>query len=73
MLVAVSGLHKYGYGVVTQMEKDETFKTYKAKSVPKIIADVKNDVKQLRLTSRPVPIVKDVDTWAVITVMDEVI
>lgn len=73
VLVAVSGLHKYGYGVVTQMEKDETFKTYKAKSVPKIIADVKNDVKQLRLTSRPVPMVKDVDTWAVITVMDEVI
>lgn len=73
VLVAVSGIHQYGYGVVTQMEKDENFKTYKAKSVPKIIADVANDVKLLRLTSRPVPMVKDVDTWAVLTVMDEVI
>lgn len=73
VLVAVSGLNQYGYGVVTQMENDGNFKTYKAKSVPKIITDVKNDVKLLRLTSRPVPIVKDVDTWAVITAMDEVI
>lgn len=73
VLVAVSGLNQYGYGVVTQMENDGNFKTYKAKSVPKIITDVKNDVKLMRLTTRPVPMVKDVDTWAVITVMDEVI
>lgn len=73
VLVAVSGLNQYGYGVVTQMEEDGNFKTYKAKSVPKIITDVKNDVKLLRLTSRPVPMVKDVDTWFVITAMDEVV
>lgn len=72
VLVAVSNAHQYGYGVVTQMENDGQFKTYKAKSVPKIITDVANDVKLLRLTSRPVPMVKDADTWAVITVMDEV-
>lgn len=71
VLVAVSKVHGFGYGVVTQMEEDGHFKSYKAKSVPKIIADVANDAKSLRLTSRPVPTVSDADAWAVITVMDE--
>lgn len=72
VLVAVSKVHGFGYGVVTQMEEDGNFKSYKAKSVPKIITDVANDAKLLRLTSRPVPTVSDADAWAVITVMDEV-
>lgn len=72
VIVAVSNVHGYGYGVVTQMESDGNFKSYKAKSVPKIITDIANDNKLLRLTSRPVPMVSDADTWAVITVMDEV-
>lgn len=71
VLVGVSGQHGLGYGLITQMEADGNFVSYKAKSVPKIFADTANDVKLMRLTSRPVPMVSDVNNWAVLTVMDE--
>lgn len=70
VLVGVSKVHKFGYGLITQMENDGNFKSYKAKTVPKIITDVNNDTKLIRVTSRPVPMVRDVDTWAIITAME---
>lgn len=53
------------YGSVTQME-GEKFVTYEGKLVPKMYADEKNEVKMLRLTSRPLPRPFDVESWAVI-------
>lgn len=55
------------YGSVTQME-DKKFVTYEGKLVPKEYADEKNEVKMLRLTSRPLPRPYDVDSWAIIYV-----
>lgn len=55
------------YGSVTQME-DKKFVTYEGKLVPKQYADEKNEVKMLRLTSRPLPRPFDVESWAVIYV-----
>ena len=55
------------YGSVTQME-DKKFVTYEGKLVPKQYADEKNEVKMLRLTSRPLPRPFDVDSWAVLYV-----
>lgn len=52
------------YGAVTQMENGE-FITYEAEVVPKIISDDKNEIKVLRLTSRPLPRPYDVDGWFV--------
>lgn len=53
------------YGAVTQLE-DEKFVTYEATLVPKRYVDNKNEVKMLRLTSRPLPCPNDVASWAVI-------
>ena len=55
------------YGSVTQME-DKKFVTYEGKLVPKEYADEKNEVKMLRLTSRPLPRPYDVDSWPIIYV-----
>ena len=55
------------YGAVTQME-DKKFVTYEGRLVPKQYADEKNEVKMLRMTSRPLPRPFDVDSWAVIYV-----
>ena len=55
------------YGAVTQME-DKKFCTYEGRLVPKQYADEKNEVKMLRLTSRPLPRPFDVESWAVIYV-----
>jgi len=53
------------YGPVTQMEGGE-FRTYMAERVPKVTSDEKADVRMLRMTSRPVFVPWDVDSWYVI-------
>lgn len=55
------------YGLVTQME-DGKFHSYEGKIVPKVWADEKDEVKKVRMTSRPIPRPYDVDSWAVIYV-----
>lgn len=52
------------YGLITQME-DKEWCSYEAEIVPKIWADEKDEVKKLRLTSRPLPRPFDVASWAV--------
>lgn len=59
---------KTAYGAVTQMEKEE-FITIEGTRVPKQYSDNKNEIKALRLTSRPVPVPDDVDSWYVSTVL----
>lgn len=54
------------YGLVTQMEDDKKFHSYEGKLVPKVWADEKDEVKKVRLTSRPLPRPYDVESWAVI-------
>lgn len=53
------------YGAVTQMEEGK-FNTYEGRIVPKLYADEKNEVKMIRLTSRPLPRPFDIESWAVI-------
>lgn len=55
------------YGLVTQME-DKKFRSYEARLVPKVWADETDEVKKVRMTSRPLPRPYDVDSWAVIYV-----
>lgn len=55
------------YGLVTQME-DKKFQSYEGKLVPKVWADEKDEVKKIRLTSRPLPRPYDVDSWTIIYV-----
>lgn len=60
-----SGEGQIEYGLVTQME-DKVFHSYEGKLVPKVWADENNEVKKVRLTSRPLPRPFDVESWAVI-------
>lgn len=55
------------YGLVTQME-DKKFCSYEGKLVPKVWADENDEVKKVRLTSRPLPRPFDVASWSVIYV-----
>lgn len=54
------------YGLVAQMEDDKKFHSYEGKLVPKVWADEKDEIKKIRLTSRPLPRPYDVESWAVI-------
>lgn len=55
------------YGLVTQME-DKIFRSYEGRMVPKVWADEKDEVKKVRLTSRPLPRPFDVNSWTIIYV-----
>lgn len=56
------------YAVVTQVE-NKAFKSYEATKVPKIWVDEANDSKMIRLTSRPVPVPFDIESWIVAKVV----
>ena len=68
VIIAPKDLGKMIYGAVTQMEQQD-FITYEGTRVPKIYADTKNECKNIRLTSRPVPVPFDVDSWCVMSVL----
>jgi len=52
------------YGAVTQTEEsDREFHTYEGTRIPKVWTDVNNDVKMIRVASRPLPKPEDVDSW----------
>ena len=67
LLAHSSGEGAIEYGLVTQME-DKKFQSYEGKLVPKVWADEKDEVKKIRLTSRPLPRPYDVDSWTIIYV-----
>lgn len=68
VILASRNLGKSLYGAVTQMETGN-FATYEGIRVPKVYSDEKNEVKNLRITSRPLPVPYDVDSWVVGTVL----
>ncbi|WP_216713086.1 major capsid protein [Paenibacillus ehimensis] len=68
ILMARPKLGEMLYGAVTQLE-GEQFLTYEGARIPKSWADQNNDVRMLRLSSRPVPKPEDVDDWFVAKVL----
>lgn len=68
VLLGSKNLGEIRYGLVTQMEKGE-FKSYEGVKVPKSWSEDNNDTKIIRLTSRPVPVPYDIETWKVATVL----
>lgn len=68
ILLLPDEIGSFEYGAVTQMESGQ-FVTYAAEVVPKTWNDEKNEVKMLRMTSRPIPKPIDVDSWYVATVV----
>lgn len=67
IILGPKGMNKRLYGAVTQMENKE-FVTFEGIRVPKSWADEQNEVRKLRLTSRPLPVPDDVDSWYVAVV-----
>ncbi len=69
LIMASTGLGSRLYGAVTQMEEaDGQFHTYEGTRVPRVWSDINNDVKMIRLASRPLPKPDDVDSWYVLKV-----
>ncbi|KNF08549.1 phage major capsid protein E [Gottschalkia purinilytica] len=68
VLVATRGVNRMAYGAVTQIEQGQHV-TYEATRVPKVWDDENNDIKNIRVSSRPLPIPADVDGWAVLNVL----
>lgn len=63
-------LGKIEYGAVTQIDEGSSdFTTYAAEVVPNYIVDRINNVKLLRMTSRPLPRPIDSDSWYVVDVV----
>lgn len=64
VILASRNMNKRLYGAVTQIENKE-FVTIEGMRVPKSWTDDQNEVKKLRITSRPLPVPDDVDGWYV--------
>lgn len=69
VIVGSTQIGKRYYGAVTQKEKGGAWVTYEGQRVPKYTTDEKNEIDELRLTSRPLPTPTDVDSWVVATVL----
>lgn len=68
VLMARPNIGQVLYGAITQMENGQ-FVTYEGNRIPKSWADEGNDVRWIRLSSRPVPKPEDVDDWYVADVV----
>lgn len=66
VILTAPGMGRTLYGSVTQLEQsDNAFHTYRAQVVPKYIADPKKNIREVMLTSRPVPVPNDTEAWVV--------
>lgn len=69
LIMGRTGLGSRLYGAVTQVEEvDKEFHTYEGTRIPKVWTDTNNDMKLVRIASRPLPKPDDVDSWYVLKV-----
>jgi hypothetical protein len=68
LIMGRTGLGSRLYGAVTQLEDDGQFHTYEGTRIPKVWNDTNNDMKMIRVASRPLPKPEDVDSWYVLKV-----
>lgn len=67
VIFASKGQHKRLYGAVRQIENKE-FVVIQGERVPKSWVDDENEVRKIRITSKPLPCPDDVDSWSVIKI-----
>lgn len=67
VIIGSIGMNRLFYGAVTQMENGN-FVTIEGPRVPKVWNDENNDIRKIRITSRPLPVPDDVDSWYVLEV-----
>lgn len=68
VIVAEAGQGIMAYGAVTQKESGKWMK-YMEKRVPKYVVNDENETDTIKLTARPLPYQKDVDSYVVATVL----
>ncbi|KZL88708.1 major capsid protein [Clostridium magnum] len=68
VIVAETGQGVMAYGAVTQKEKG-TWMKYMEKRVPKYVVSDETETDTIKLTSRPLPYQKDVDSYVVASVL----
>ncbi len=68
IMASSKGIGSFEYGAVTQLE-DGKYVTYVEEVVPKKWAVNEQDIEKLRMTSRPIPMPNDVDSWYVLKVL----
>jgi hypothetical protein len=67
VVVACDDIFEMNYGAVTQMESGD-FATYEGELVPKYWVNEGDDIANVRVTSKPIPVPFDVNAWAILDV-----
>lgn len=70
-ILGVPGRGSRLFGAVTQMEADNSLMTYEGEYIPKVTADIENDVSALAVSSRCVVVPEWLDDWYTIHVAEE--
>jgi hypothetical protein len=71
LFLAAHGMGRLLYGAITQIEQeDNQFHTYRGKRIPKYLTDAKNEVREIRVSSAPVPVPNDKRGWVVADVLN---
>ncbi len=70
VFISAPGMGRTLYGAITQIEQeDNQFHTYRGTKIPKYLADAKNEVRELRVASAPIPVPNDKRGWVVADVL----
>lgn len=70
VILTAPNMGRFAYGAITQIEQnDGEYHTYRGIKVPKYISDADNNIRKLRLSSAPVAIPYDANSWAVAKVV----
>lgn len=67
VVVACSDIFEMMYGAVTQMDNGE-YQTYASELVPKYWVNEGDDIANIRVTSKPIPVPFDVNAWGILTI-----
>lgn len=70
LMISAPGMGRMLYGAITQIEQeDNVFHTYRGKKIPKYLADPKQEVREIRVASAPIPVPNDLKGWVVADVL----
>lgn len=70
ILITAPGMGRMLYGAITQIEQEDgVFHTYTGRKIPKYISDPKNELREIRVASAPIPVPNDRKGWVVAEVI----
>lgn len=70
VFISAPGMGRLLYGSISQIEQeDNQVHTYRGKRIPKYLSDPKNEVREIRVASAPVPVPNDKRGWVIANVL----